>query len=77
MLSTIELLLEELEELEELDELDAFRAAFGSVPVPPKKDWYHPSSTLELTLPTTRRPDFLHRRYRPGRTLRRARLTGG
>jgi hypothetical protein len=38
---------------EEVDDvLDAeLAAAFGSVPDPPKKDWYHPSSTLLLMLP--------------------------
>src|SRR5579862_7638306 len=55
MLSTIELL-DELDELEELAEFDAFRDAFGSVPVPPKKDWYHPRSVLAPMDPTTRNP---------------------
>src|SRR5580698_6512381 len=56
MLSTMGLESAELEEVElEVDEeLDAFSAAFGSVPVPPKKDWYQPRSTLELMAPATR-----------------------
>jgi hypothetical protein len=40
----------------ELELLAACAAASGSVPVPPKKDWYHPRSTLVLMLPATRYP---------------------
>jgi hypothetical protein len=53
ILSTIEVLLEALDELDELDELGEFRAAFGSVPVPPKKDWYQLRSVLAPIDPTT------------------------
>ena len=50
MLSVIEVV---LAAFDEFDEFDEFRAAFGSVPVPPKKDWYQPRSVLAPIDPTT------------------------
>ncbi len=52
MLSVIEVVLG-APELDELAELAGFSAAFGSVPVPPKKDWYQPSSVLAPIAPAT------------------------
>jgi hypothetical protein len=50
MLSVIEVV---LAAFEEFDEFDEFSAAFGSVPVPPKKDWYQLRSVLDPIEPTT------------------------
>jgi hypothetical protein len=51
ILSTIGFVSEELE-LDVLVEAE-FRAAFGSVPVPPKKDWYQLRSVLAPMAPAT------------------------
>ncbi|HXQ15454.1 MAG TPA: hypothetical protein VN814_12605 [Caulobacteraceae bacterium] len=52
MLSVIDVVLGVLE-LDALFEFDEFRAAFGSVPVPPKKDWYQLRSVLAPMAPAT------------------------
>src|SRR5580704_6734592 len=58
MLSVIEVVSGVLE-LDELDASAGFMAALGSVPFPPKKDWYQPRSVLELIAPATGKPPNL------------------